>query len=143
MMIVVSLSLNINFVRCLSNFYNKSPGSLDMLDGMLGPRLHILELECFLIARTPENTPKCLIPNLPIRALFIRKKLVEFRSKSIRKMDKPSRQAKFYPDGGSGMRKIRGKKAVILRFCLENFPNFASTWPKVLNHCRNRYLQIL
>ena len=47
-MIVVSLSLNINFVRCLSNFYNKSPGSLDMLDGMLGPRLHILELECFL-----------------------------------------------------------------------------------------------
>ena len=49
-------------------------------------------------------------------------------------MDKPSRQAKFYPDGGSGMRKIRGKKAVILRFCLESFPNFASTSPKVLNH---------
>ncbi len=47
-MTVVSHSLHINLLSCLSNFYNKSIGPLDMLDGILGPRLYILELACFL-----------------------------------------------------------------------------------------------
>ncbi len=58
-------------------------------------------------------------------------------------MDKPSTQAKIYPDGGSGISKIWPKKAVISLFFFKIIAKSLSTVHKFLNYYRNRLLPSL